>query len=149
MGRSQETFKKKEVRSKKEKKRKDKEKRRLERKENDKSSGLDDMIAYVDAYGNITDTPPAPEKKEDVNAEDIVLGVPKKEISEDDNIRVGVIKYFNQEKGYGFIKEQGNVNNIFVHVNNLLEEVQENDKVKFEVEKGDRGLIAVNVRLDK
>ena len=60
MGRSQESFNKKEVRKKKEKKRQDKEKKRLARKEGEKKNSLDDMIAYVDENGMITDTPPDP-----------------------------------------------------------------------------------------
>ena len=57
MGRSKETFGKKEVRKKKEKKRKDKQKKRLEKKEQDPQGG-EDMIAYVDEFGRLTDTPP-------------------------------------------------------------------------------------------
>ena len=53
MGKSQETFNKKEVRNKKEKKRKDKEKKRLARKDKEKKGGLNDMIAYVDEFGVI------------------------------------------------------------------------------------------------
>jgi len=58
MGRSQESFNKKEVRKKKEKKRQDKEKKRLARKDGEKKGGLDSMIAYVDENGMLTDTPP-------------------------------------------------------------------------------------------
>ena len=58
MGRTQETFNKKEVRNKKEKKRKEKEKKKLARKEKEKAGGLDDMIAYVDEHGNLSSTPP-------------------------------------------------------------------------------------------
>ena len=79
MGRSHETFGKKEVRNKKEKKRKEKEKRRLERKESKSGNSLDDMIAYVDEFGNITDTPPDESQKEEINAEDIEVGIPKNE----------------------------------------------------------------------
>ena len=69
MGRSQETFHKKEVRSKKEKKRKEKEAKKLARKENATGGGLDDMMAYVDEFGNIVSEPPEekevkPKKKE-------------------------------------------------------------------------------------
>ena len=60
MGRSQESFNKKEVRKKKEKKRQDKEKKRIARKDGDKKCGLDSMIAYVDENGMLTDTPPDP-----------------------------------------------------------------------------------------
>ena len=66
MGRSQETFNKKEVRKRKEKKRKEKEKKRLARKENKKKGNFDDMIAYVDANGKITSKPPDPSKEKDI-----------------------------------------------------------------------------------
>ncbi len=62
MGRSQESFNKKEVKSKKDKKRKEKEKKRLLKKESGKNS-FDDMIAYVDEFGVISSTPPDPNKK--------------------------------------------------------------------------------------
>ncbi|MBN1599292.1 MAG: cold shock domain-containing protein [Bacteroidales bacterium] len=149
MGRSQETYKKKEVRSKKEKKRKDKEKRRLERKENEKNNSLENMIAYVDENGNITSTPPDLGKKKDIKAEDIEIGVPKKVESEEDKIRNGIVKYFNHDKGYGFIKDSVSHESIFVHANNLLEEISENDKVNYEIEKGPKGMIAVGVSLIK
>ena len=58
MGRSKETFGKKEVRNKQLKKRKEKEKRRLEKKEQDKKSNFDDMLAWVDENGQICSTPP-------------------------------------------------------------------------------------------
>ncbi|MCF6207781.1 MAG: hypothetical protein L3J61_00115 [Ghiorsea sp.] len=80
MGRSQETFNKKEVRNKKEKKRKEKEARRLAKKEAEKKgTSLDDMMAYVDENGMIVDTPPDPTKKTKVKASDSELGVPRRE----------------------------------------------------------------------
>ena len=81
MGRSQETYNKKEVRNKKEKKRKEKEKKRLARKEGEKKSGLEDMIAYVDENGTITSTPPDPNRKTEVPLEDIDISIPKKKSS--------------------------------------------------------------------
>jgi len=71
MGRSQETFKKKDVRKKKAKKRKDKEERRLAKKENDKKHGFNDMIAYVDENGVISTKPPDPGKKEEIDPDEI------------------------------------------------------------------------------
>jgi len=68
MGRSQETFGKKEVRKKKEKKRKQKEEKRLARKEADTRSSMDDMIAYVDENGVISTTPPDPDQKKKVKS---------------------------------------------------------------------------------
>lgn len=150
MGRSQESFFKKEVRNKKEKKRKEKEKKKLARKENEKKSSLDDMIAYVDENGNITSTPPDPSKKSEVELEDIEIGVPKKEsLEEDDPVRKGVVSFFNESKGYGFIKDLDNQNNYFVHINNMLDQVREGNKVTFEVGSGPKGPVAIMVRLDQ
>ena len=147
MGRSQETFGKKEKEKKKQKKREEKEKRKLERRENSQGGGLENMMAYVDEYGNISDTPPDPTvKKEKIKAEDIVLGIPKKgEMEEEDPIHEGKVTFFNDSKGYGFIKDLGNQESYFVHVNGLKSEVSEGDKVKFELEKGQKGLMAVRV----
>jgi cold shock CspA family protein len=148
MGRSQESFNKKEVRNKKEKKRKDKEKKRLARKENTKSNSLDDMIAYVDEHGNISDTPPDPgQKKEVINAEDIQVSVPRGPLEEVDPNRKGTVTYFNSSKGFGFITDQETRESVFVHVNNTLEEIREGNLVSFEVEKGQKGPVAVKVQV--
>ncbi|NOY37736.1 MAG: cold shock domain-containing protein [Chlorobi bacterium] len=146
MGRSQESFNKKEVRNKKEKKRKEKEKKRLAKKESGKSS-LDNMIAYVDENGKITSTPPDPTKKKEVKLEDIEIGVPAREKVELDPIRKGVITFFNDSKGFGFIRDLETNESIFVHVNNALDEIAEGDRVTFEIEKGPKGLAAVRVKL--
>jgi len=149
MARSQETFNKKEVRNKKDKKRKDKEAKRLARKDNEKSGSLDDMIAYVDENGMITDTPPDPTKKKKViKAEDIEINVPKREdIEEVDPIRKGVVTFFNESKGFGFIKDRETMDSVFVHVNNVLEDIKENNMVTYEVEMGQKGPTAVRVQV--
>ncbi len=150
MGRSQETFNKKEVRTKKEKKRKEKEKKKLARKENEKKSSLDDMIAYVDENGMLTSTPPDPTKKKDVKLEDIEIGIPKGDSTQNiDPIRKGIVSFFNESKGYGFIKDSETKESVFVHVNNLLEEIKEGNIVSFEVEMGQKGPTAVQVKLFK
>lgn len=59
----------------------------------------------------------------------------------------GVVKFFNNAKGFGFIKSNENGEEIFVHVTGLKDEVRENDEVTFDVEQGRKGLNAVNVRL--
>ena len=59
----------------------------------------------------------------------------------------GTVKFFNESKGFGFIKPDNGTEDIFVHVNGLKEEIRENDKVVFEVQQGRKGLNAVNVRL--
>jgi len=150
MGRSQETYNKKEVRKKKEKKRKDKEKKRLEKKENEKTGGLDDMIAYVDEYGRITDTPPDPAKKETVKLEDIETSIPMQDDDEDlGKVRKGTVTFFNDSKGFGFIRDLDTKQEVFVHINNVLEEIKEGNLVSFEVEKGLKGPSAVQVKIFK
>ena len=91
---------------------------------------MDDMIAYVDENGMISDTPPDPAKKK-VKLEDIKLGVPDRESSEDiDPIRKGTVTFFNDSKGYGFIKDLETKESVFVHANNLLEEIKEGNITK-------------------
>lgn len=150
MGRSQESFGKKEVRSKKEKKRKEKEKKRLEKKDRETSGSLDDMIAYVDEFGNITSTPPDPDKKkEEINIEDIEISVPKQEDIPFDPNRKGIVTFFNDSKGFGFIKDTETQESVFVHVNNLLEEIKEGNLVSYEVEMGPKGPSAIKVKVSR
>lgn len=147
MGRSQESFNKKEVRNKKEKKRKDKEQKRLARKENEKPSSLDDMLAYVDENGMITSTPPDPKEKTVINPDDIEVSVRKADPNDKpDPVRKGFVTFFNESKGFGFIKDAETQESVFVHVNNLLEEIKEGNVVTFEVEKGLKGPSAVRVK---
>ena len=103
------------------------------------------MIAYVDEDGNITDTPPDPTKRKKVDAKSIEIGVPKRE-EQTDPKRMGRVEFFNDSKGYGFIKELETQEKYFVHVNGLLEEIKENDKVSFELERGMKGMNAIRVK---
>jgi cold shock CspA family protein len=151
MGRSQETWNKKEVRNRKEKSRKEKEKKKLERKKNSRDgNNLDDMIAYVDEFGKITSTPPDLSQRVEIKVEDIEISVQKGKLSEpEDTIHIGIVTYFNTSKGYGFIRDLTTQESVFVHIKSLVDQVQENNKVTFEVEKGPKGLNATNVKLDK
>ncbi len=149
MGRAQESFHKKEVRNKKEKKRKEKAAKRQARRENESKSSLDDMIAYVDANGRIVDAPPDENEKTEIKLEDIEVSVPKGSASEEGPEKKGVVTFFNEAKGYGFIKEKETRQDVFVHINNLIDPIKEGVLVTFEVEKGQRGPVAVNVKLDK
>jgi cold shock CspA family protein len=149
MAKSQETWNKKEREKKKQKEKREKEERKQERKDNAKEGkSLDDMMAYVDENGNISSTPPDPRKKITVNVEDIEIGVPKQRAYDPaDAIRKGTVTFFNNEKGYGFIKDQDTQESIFVHANGLVDQIKEHSKVIFEVEMGQKGLNAVNVKL--
>ena len=146
MAKSQDTFNKKEKEKKRLKKRKEKTLKREDRKSNSTGGDLENMLAYVDENGNLTDTPPDPSKKRKVNASSIEISVPRREEEEIDPIRTGRIDFFNDSKGFGFIKEKDTQEKYFVHVNGLLEDVREGDNVIFELERGLKGLNAVRVK---
>jgi cold shock protein len=57
----------------------------------------------------------------------------------------GTVKFFNFSKGFGFIKPDNSSEDVFVHVSGCIDEITENDKVRFEIERGKKGLNAVNV----
>lgn len=149
MAKSNVVWNKQELEKKKEKKRKEKEQKKEERKANAKEGkSFDDMIAYIDENGNITSTPPDPTKKKVINAEDIQIGVPRNTTNKQaDPIRKGIVTFFNDSKGYGFIKDSETQDSVFVHINNLIDSIKENNKVSFEVEMGQKGPNAVRVKL--
>ncbi len=62
-------------------------------------------------------------------------------------MKEGTVKFFNRSKGFGFIKPSDSSEDIFVHQSGLIDEINENDNVKFDVEQGKKGLNAVNVQL--
>lgn len=148
MGKSQETWNKKENEKKKQKKKKDKEARREERKAHAKE-GNSFEIAYVDEFGNFSSTPPDPKNKVKVKEEDIQISVPRHTVSQADLIRKGVVTFFNDSKGYGFIKDLETHESVFVHVNNVSEPIKENNRVIFEVEMGPKGPNAVRVKISR
>ncbi|MBT8295659.1 cold-shock protein [Christiangramia sabulilitoris] len=151
MARSGQTQNKREKEKKKLKKRKEKEAKKLERKENSNKGGsFEDMIAYVDADGNLTDTPPDPSQKVEVEVEDIEIAIPKKEdrdYEEEVTDTEGKVSFFDHSKGFGFIIGKTTGEKYFVHVSGLIDEIDENDKVSFELEQGMKGLNAVRVKL--
>ena len=59
----------------------------------------------------------------------------------------GTVKFFNESKGFGFIKDNGSDKEYFVHVSGLSDQVRENDEVTFDLQEGKKGLNAVNVKL--
>lgn len=62
-------------------------------------------------------------------------------------MKEGTVKFFNESKGFGFIKPSDSSEDVFVHVSGLIDQIRENDRVKFEVESGRKGLVAVNVEV--
>lgn len=150
MAKSQETYNKKEKEKKRLKQRQEKQQKKEERKASaGKGKGLDDMLAYVDENGNISSTPPDPMKKKSFKADDIQLGAAKQIAADPNQLRNGTVTFFNESKGYGFIKDQENQDSIFVHINSLEGPVKENDKVTFKTVNGPKGLSATNVRKTK
>ncbi|MFZ4522171.1 MAG: cold-shock protein [Bacteroidales bacterium] len=146
MASSQETYNKRDQEKKRLKKRLDKAQKLAERKANSPGGGLENMIAYVDENGNITDTPPNPANRTKIDAGSIEIGVPKREAVEVPSIRKGRVEFFNHSKGFGFIKETDSQEKFFVHVNGLIDEIRENDMVTFELERGFKGMSAVGVK---
>jgi len=59
----------------------------------------------------------------------------------------GTVKFFNNSKGFGFIKPSDSSEDIFVHSSGLIDQIRENDKVQYEVERGKKGMNAVNVKV--
>lgn len=149
MGRSQETFNKKEKEKKRLQKKKEKEQRKEARQVNsDKGKGLDDMLAYVDEYGNLSSTPPDPTKLKKVNAEEILISTPRLDDQDEaDAVRKGKVSYFNNSKGYGFVTDDADGERIFIHVNDLPGPVAEDTRLQFMVKKGPRGLQAVDIEI--
>ena len=115
-----------------EKKRLAKREEKLKRKENRKTnkSSIDDMIAYVDEYGMISSTPPEENvKKKEINLEEIMIATPKKEDEEPVILR-GRVEFFNESRGFGFIKDLSGVEKYFFHVNNVVTEIKEGNVVR-------------------
>ena len=136
---------KKELEKKKDQKKREKLKRKEERKANGGSKSFEDMIAYVDEFGMITDTPPDPSKKKaEVELESIAVSSLKQEEMEKEQMK-GRVEHFNEEKGYGFIKDMASVNKYFFHISNAPEDIKEGNIVTFDLEKGQRGMNAVRI----
>lgn len=144
------TYNKRENEKRKQARRAEKQKKKEDRKLLGKTNSFDDMIAYVDENGVITSTPPELNpNKEEIKQEEILISTPKKEELEAPAVLRGRIDYFNESKGYGFIKDLDGAEKYFFHVsNNTLTDISENDIVTFDLERGLRGMNAVNIRIE-
>lgn len=135
---------KKNIAQKKKKKRQDKiekmEERRLISK---KGKPLQDMLAYVDANGVITDTPPDPETLKKARESDMFVMQAE---SGSTGTREGTVQFFDSEKGFGFILDEKTKSRIFFHYSMLEEPVLVNDAVEFIIKPGQRGPAAENIR---
>lgn len=128
----------------KEQKRMEKQKRKEDR-QNSGTSSFEDMIAYVDENGILHATPPD-RKKVEIEASEIAVSVPKQEEVETAPLS-GRVEHFNESKGYGFIKDAGNSEKYFFHISAAPSNITEGDKVTFELERGTRGMNAVQITI--
>jgi len=146
MAKSQQTFNKLEKEKKRKKKREDKIKKMLARKEAKESGELvTNEFVYVDYNGNFTDTPPDPSEKIKIKASSIVLGVPKREDVKTDGF-TGKVNFFDHSKGFGFIIDPQSQEKYFVHISECIDEINEGDKVEFDIIKGAKGMNAIKVK---
>jgi cold shock CspA family protein len=145
MGKSSETFNKRENEKKKIQKRKDKDERKEQRKANKETKSFEDMLAYVDEYGNLTSTPPDQSKKKIIRESDIDLTSRNKGGSQPAFHRTGSVRFFDSSKGYGFIKDDQTQEDYFFHFSSAGFPIAQSDKVAFETEMGPKGINAVRI----
>jgi len=139
------SFNKKEREKKRRKKQKDKADKMKQRK---MEGQIQPEFQYVDEDGNLSDTPPDPLKKKKYSLEDIHISTPKSVPGEPmSKIREGTVKFFNHEKGYGFIVDKDTSDSVFVHIENVDGELKEGNRVSFEIGNGPKGPVALLVKL--
>jgi cold shock CspA family protein len=109
--------------------------------------GIEHMMAYVDENGNLTSVPPDPSRKKEFKLEDIEIGVAKQVAEIYEPHRTGIVTFFNESKGYGFIKDDKTKEGVFVHSSGLTVNIKEGNKVSFEIETNHKGPQAVNVKM--
>ena len=146
MARPQETFNKREQEKLRAQKRKEKQEKKEARKANPKLSG-EDLYVYVDENGHLTNTPPDPTKKIEIDVESITIGVSRRTAEEElPEERRGTVDFYNDAKGFGFIKAVETGEKYFVHVSGLIDAIKEGNLVTYDLEKGAKGMNAVNVK---
>lgn len=148
MGKYGESFGKKEKEKKRLQIRNEKAEKMADRKAStQKGKPLEDMMAYLDENGNLSSTPPDQSRRRMFNQEEIQIGVPKQEDRPQPAPRSGMVSYFMESKGFGFINDLNDSQvRIFFHKSQFPGIVKEGMKVSFEVESGPRGLHAIHVK---
>lgn len=138
MGQSQQTFRKKEIAKQKLQKRKAKEEKRESRGENnDKGKSFEEMFAYVDENGNISDTPPV--KKYEFKEEDLLTP------TFEDVYSFGKVSFYNEAGQYGFIRDNETRENVYFNFKILGFVLQQDQKVKFKSRSSKQGLQVTEV----
>jgi cold shock CspA family protein len=146
MAKSSDTFNKKEKEKKRLAKRKEKDQRKEERKAAAKDGkSFEDMIAYVDENGNFSSTPPDLTKKRVIKETEIELTSRNKGGMQQNYVKTGNVKFFDKDKGFGFIKDDITQEEIFFHFKSANFPIAQSDKVTYETAPGPKGLNAVRI----
>ena len=140
------SFSKREIEKNKRQKRKEKQKRREARKLQPADT-FEEMIAYVDSYGVITDERPEQDEIEEVKLSDIEISIPPKEPGERKENPTGRVDFYNERRGFGFINAEDSLGEYFFHRSNVVYAIKEWDRVSFRLEQGPRGMNAVDIKL--
>jgi len=145
MAKSSDTFNKREKEKKRLQKRKDKEQRKEDRKAGNEGKSFEDMIAYVDENGNFSNTPPDLTRKKIIKENDIDLTSRNKGGSTANYVKQGFVKFFDKDKGFGFIKDSMTEEEYFFHYKSANFPIAQSDRVSFETENSPKGLNAVRI----
>ncbi|MFN8415735.1 MAG: cold shock domain-containing protein [Cytophagaceae bacterium] len=148
MAKSRETYSKKEKEKQKIKKRQDKaEKREARKSDGSKDNSLESMLAYVDENGNITSVPQDLQKRKEVDLESITLGAARRDETEEDEFHTGIVTFYNEQKGFGFVKDDASGESIFIHSTAIIDPIKGREKITYKVENSPRGLVALEVKI--
>lgn len=138
MGSSQQTFRKKEIAKQKLQKRRAKQEKRENRAENnDKGKPFEEMLAYIDENGNISDTPPL--KKYEYNEDDLIKA------NDEDVFHIGKVSYYNDAGQYGFIRNNETRESAYFNFKILGFELKQDQHVKFKYKPSKQGLQVTEV----
>ena len=127
-------------------KRLDKQRKREER-QSSGSRNFEEMLAYVDENGVLHTTPPKVGEREEIDASQIEVSVPRRSKPEEIVPFEGRVEYFDAAKGYGFIRNSDNGEKYFFHITQAPAAIAEGNRVTFELERGTRGMNAVRVAI--
>lgn len=134
------TFNKKEREKKKQRKKREKELRKEERKAQGKQT---EVIMFVDHNGNFTENKPEHIPMDDEELLDLE-GDDGNDSSSAAEFK-GTVKFYDESKGFGFIKTSGKIGDVFFHIDNAFKDITEGVRVSFTLEKGEKGYQAFNI----
>lgn len=146
MAKPKQTSQKADREKKKKLKQQEKAEKRTQRKANsNKGKGFEQMLAYMDHNGRISDTPPDPKLKVEVRVEDILMGARSFINERVSEVKMGRIAIFNSDRNFGFIKDSLSQEKVFFHVSDTNYSVNEGDLVNYELSFNAKGSCAINI----